>query len=186
MIMVRDPRIYQIIKETIENEGGYVNHPHDRGGPTNYGITLNTLRSYLGYKCSVSELKLMTKEYAVIIYESLYYLKPRIDLLPNEIEAQVFDWGVTSSPLVAVRQLQIVLNSIAKKLGFATIDVDGGIGPKTADLANLVCKAIGCAMLNNAIAAQRKSFYRRIVAVRPSQSVFLRGWLSRASKFEVV
>ena len=29
----------ELIDELIEREGGYVNHPADRGGPTKFGIT---------------------------------------------------------------------------------------------------------------------------------------------------
>ena len=31
--------IDELIDDVIEREGGYVNHPADRGGPTNWGIT---------------------------------------------------------------------------------------------------------------------------------------------------
>ncbi|MGL5838096.1 MAG: glycosyl hydrolase 108 family protein, partial [Sphingorhabdus sp.] len=31
--------IDDLIDEVIEREGGYVHHPADRGGPTNWGIT---------------------------------------------------------------------------------------------------------------------------------------------------
>ena len=39
--------VRHIIKEIIRREGGYVNHPNDRGGPTKYGVTHKTLSRYL-------------------------------------------------------------------------------------------------------------------------------------------
>lgn len=32
--------IHDLIEEVIAREGGYSDHPADRGGPTNMGITL--------------------------------------------------------------------------------------------------------------------------------------------------
>ena len=38
-----------LINDVIERfEGGYTNHPADRGGPTNMGITRAALSEYLG------------------------------------------------------------------------------------------------------------------------------------------
>ena len=38
----------EIIDEIIQREAGYVNHPADRGGPTNWGITAKTALAH-GY-----------------------------------------------------------------------------------------------------------------------------------------
>ena len=44
-----------LIDELIEREGGYVNHPADRGGPTRFGITEAVARAH-GYGGAMAEL----------------------------------------------------------------------------------------------------------------------------------
>ena len=34
-----DTLAHGLVEALIEREGGYVNHPADKGGPTRYGIT---------------------------------------------------------------------------------------------------------------------------------------------------
>ena len=41
-------------------EGGYVNHPLDKGGATNSGVTIATFRSVYGKNKTVKDLKNMT------------------------------------------------------------------------------------------------------------------------------
>ena len=40
--------VEELIDELIEREGGYANHPADRGGPTRFGITEAVARAH-GY-----------------------------------------------------------------------------------------------------------------------------------------
>jgi len=37
-----------VIYDLIEREGGFSNHPADKGGPTKYGITQQTLSEWRG------------------------------------------------------------------------------------------------------------------------------------------
>ena len=45
------------ISEVLLTEGGYVDHPDDRGGPTNYGITQKTLSDFLGHEATKEEVQ---------------------------------------------------------------------------------------------------------------------------------
>ncbi len=47
--------IEALLDELIDCEGGYVNHPPDRGGPTRYGITEAVARTH-GYRGAIRAL----------------------------------------------------------------------------------------------------------------------------------
>ena len=57
------PDIIELIDELIEREGGYVNHPADRGGPTRFGITEAVARAH-GY---AGPMKWLPREEAAAI-----------------------------------------------------------------------------------------------------------------------
>ena len=84
--MLQDSRFQRAMKRTRVNEGGYVNHPNDRGGATNYGISSRIYPN--------EDIKNMTRERADAIYYRDYWLKPKIDQLPDEFAEIVFDDGV--------------------------------------------------------------------------------------------
>ena len=58
-------------------EGGYVNHPNDKGGPTNMGVTLKTWQTQ-GYdknndgRIDAKDVKLITKADAISILRRNY------------------------------------------------------------------------------------------------------------------
>jgi lysozyme family protein len=171
----------------IQNEGGYVNNPNDRGGPTNFGVTQATLSNYLGRQASIEEVRNMTVETAKEIFTRNYIVGPRIDSLPAPIVPVVADASVLYGPRRAIMFVQRVINSA----GFGPIDVDGVIGPMTRDKAaqcygngTINQSAMGPMMIN-AIVYERNSFNERIVANDPTQQIFLQGWRNRANKFLV-
>jgi lysozyme family protein len=168
----------ELIADVLDKEGGYVDHPADRGGPTKYGITQATLSRFLEHAATVADVKALDLATARDIYELRYYRAPRIDKLPEPIQPFVFDCAVNHGPRRAIRFVQKVCNDA----GFGPLAVDGLMGPKTKAVANSCYETLQDWMLV-ALVQERQMFYGNIVANDASQSVFLKGWLARARSF---
>ena len=174
------PTVDELIDEVLIREGGYVDHPDDRGGPTNYGITQKTLSSYLGHAATRKEVRELSEEVARDIYERDYYLAPRIDRLPESIQGFIFDCAVNHGARRAIKFVQ----SVSNQAGYTpTLSEDGAMGPNTRRGAEWADKNMGSLFLK-ALIEERRNFYLTIVEHRPSQQVFLRGWLNRVDEFE--
>ncbi|MBD3671608.1 MAG: hypothetical protein HUJ29_12635 [Gammaproteobacteria bacterium] len=170
--------IDEMINEVINKEGGYVNHPADKGGATKYGITQATLSKYLQKVVAVDEVKALDLDTARDIYELRYYREPRIDKLPEALQPFIFDSAVNHGPRRAIKFLQEVCN----EAGYGPLVVDGLMGPKTKVQAKACYEELGDWMLL-ALVEERQMFYVNIVNRDESQEVFLVGWLSRARTF---
>lgn len=62
----------KILDDLIRREGGYVDNPDDRGGPTKYGITIRTLSTARGTQATKEDIYNLTEIEARDIYESMY------------------------------------------------------------------------------------------------------------------
>lgn len=169
-----------LIGDILRREGGFVNHPADRGGPTKHGITQRTLSEWLGRTASVEDVKTLEEDTAREIYERNYYRAPRLDTLPERIRPLVFDCSVNHGPRRAVMFVQNVVN----EAGFGPVDVDGTLGPQTRRVTENADAEMG-PFLVNALVDERKAFYASLIANDPSQAVFERGWMARAEEFRV-
>jgi lysozyme family protein len=169
--------IKRLIKDLLELEGGYVNHPHDKGGPTKYGITLKTLIAYRGHDIDANDIRWLSMSEAANIYTQNYYLAPGIDKLPELIQPVTFDMAVNMGPVAAIKLVQQVLYMLG-----SPITVDGHLGPRSYQSAVIACNVNKADILRN-ICLARKEFYRDLVDKDPKQSVFLTGWINRANHF---
>lgn len=79
------------------HEGGYINHPDDPGGETNWGISK---RQYPNL-----DIKNLTREDAKKIYFRDYW-QPVGQYLDTAVTFQVFDAGVNHGVQTAIRMLQ--------------------------------------------------------------------------------
>jgi len=174
------PDIDAMIDAILRREGGFVDHPDDRGGPTKYGITIGTLSRYIGRAALRSEVRDLSEDIARDIYERNYYFGPRIDRLPDAIQPFIFDCAVNHGPRQAIRFVQSVCN----QAGYTpSLSVDGAMGPNTRKGAEWADKQMGEIFLK-ALIEERRNFYYAIVESRPSQEKFLKGWLNRVNEFE--
>ena len=173
--------INELIDNVLRREGGYVNHPQDRGGPTKYGITLKTLSNYIGRVALVAEVENLSEDLAREIYERNYYIAPRIDRLPNEIQPFIFDCAVNHGPRRAIKFVQSICNQAGCD---PQLTEDGAMGPATRKASEWAQQEMKEVFLK-ALIEERKNFYLIIVKNRPSQQVFLKGWLNRVKEFEI-
>ena len=171
----------RLIEALIEREGGYSNHPSDRGGPTNYGITEAVARAH-GYR---GAMRSMPREEAVAIYRRLYWLRPGFDRVAERSEAvaaELFDTGVNMGTGAAAGFLQRALNALNRAArDYPDIAVDRDIGPRTLSALDGFLKARGKSgetVLLRAMEALQGERYIALAERRPSQEAFLYGWLA--------
>ena len=172
----------ELIDALIEREGGYSNHPSDRGGPTNYGITEAVARAH-GYSGSMRNLP---REEAAAIYRRLYWLRPRFDQVAKrskKVAGELFDTGVNMGPAVAATFLQRALSALNRdRKDYPDLVPDGRIGAATLSALDTFLqirgKAGGEAVLLRALDALQGERYIRLAERRPANEAFLYGWLA--------
>lgn len=158
-------------------EGGYVNHPNDKGGPTNKGVTIATWRK-VGYDkdgdgdIDVDDLKLLTNEDVVNrVLKPHYWDKWKADQIKNQSVANlVVDW-VWGSGSWGIKFPQRILD----------VKDDGIVGAKTLAAIN---EYPDHSELFKKLWLRRKQHFEDIVKADPSQKVFLKGWLNRLNDFK--
>lgn len=145
------------IKFVLDAEGGYTNHPNDPGGETNFGIDKRSNPEV--------DIKNLTKEKAIEIYFRKYWELSSAESLPQPLFLSYFDSVVNTGRKQANKFLQRALGVVA----------DGVVGPVTlkaaaaADPIKTAYKLID----------QRQTFYENLCDLKPSLSVFLKGWTNR-------
>lgn len=175
------PTIDQLVDDLIAREGGYVHHPADRGGATNWGITEAVARAH-GYG---GPMALLPREDAAAIYRRLYWHRPRYDQVARRsarLASELFDTGANMGPGVATTFLQRALTALNRNgKDFADITPDGRVGPKTLAALDAFLKVRGASgetILLRALEALQGERYLRLAEKRPANEAFLYGWLA--------
>ena len=145
------------VERVLGHEGGYANLEHDRGGETNWGVTIATARAN-GFH---GDMKTMNRNEAIVIYKRAFWDANRCGEMPFPIAFQVFDGCVNHGAGYAAKWLQKAVGAV----------VDGSIGNETISKTNAsnVVKTVFDMM------AERLAFYTTCT----EWPHFGRGWINR-------
>ena len=177
--MDHETDIDRLLDDLIEREGGFVDHPADRGGATCYGVTEAVARAH-GYR---GAMRHFPRDEALSIYRRLYWLRPRFDQIARRaprIAAELFDTGVNMGPAVAATFLQRALTALNRNgKDYPDLVPDGTMTLFALDafLAERG-KERGETVLLLALEALQGERYLRLAERRPANEAFLYGWLA--------
>ena len=160
----------------LAREGGYVRDPLDKGGETNFGITLPSWREFCAANPEYPRLPIrsLDRAYARCFYK--WWWNSRTLGLPlikcPGVQLTVFDSSVLFGKPRAARWIQEVCNHL---VGGLPLVVDGKVGPKTAAVINrLLSRDVILAM-----DARRRDHHMAVVSRDKTQTRFITGWLNR-------
>lgn len=169
--------------EVLKNEGGYVNHPADRGGETYKGIARNMQKGWAGWAIidrektqamfpsrleQNQELQSLVRGF----YRTQFWNVVRGDAITHQSVANMlFDFSVNMGISAGVQLVQRACVILGK-----AISVDGVVGGGTLNAVNsLVARDL--VQVIKACAAAR---YLQLVEGRIQNRAFIKGWLNRA------
>ena len=157
------------LRFVLAREGGYANHPADRGGATNMGITTRVYDAFRTAR-TLPTRSVRDIEFAEVaaIYEQQYWNEAKCNELPWPIALAHFDASVNHGPRKACQLLQRALG----------VTDDGVLGVVSMTTLCAQFTADSAALATRMLTA-RAVFYGAIVARDATQEVFLRGWMLR-------
>jgi lysozyme family protein len=150
----------QAIQKTLIHEGGYVNNPNDKGGPTKYGITQADMPGV--------NMQTLSQTDAIAYYRAHYWKDLYSQITSQLVAEKIFDMGVLMGVGTAVKLLQLTIKNSMM------IVPDGAFGPQTLTDVNQIGDALlgsyRTVLLNHAI---------NIVNNNPNDGGFIQGWITR-------
>ena len=173
--------VAQIIDDLITREGGFSDHPSDRGGATRWGVTEQVARVF-GYDLAMADLPRVV---AVKIYRKRYWEAPgffEVDGIFPTLAVEMFDTGVNMGPTVPIKFLQRALNALNKRgSDWSDMAVDGVIGPMTiAALRRFKAQRgrLAETVLLRCVDGLQLARYLDITEARPANEDFFFGWVA--------
>jgi len=152
------------IEKVLMWEGGLTDDKNDSGGLTKFGI------SHTAYPNV--DIANLTIDEAKKIYKRDYWDKIKGDEIQGQAIAEViFDFGVNAGVETAVKTAQRICR----------ISDDGVVGDKTISALNNVKESVFMPLF----IIERIRHYINICKRKPSQRVFLVGWIDRTLSYAV-
>jgi len=173
-------------KITISHEGGYSNHPSDRGGETFNGISRVFHPEWKGWiKLDKTDFKSMVDLDNEVkdFYKGKFWDILKLDEISKKISnsaIELFDISVNMGVRTAGKILQRSINILNREEHtYDNLIVDGLIGNKTISMIDKYLSTDTEAYLLKLILLLKAKHYIDIVEANESQEVFIRGWLNR-------
>lgn len=147
----------------------------DSGGCTKFGLTILDLQEYhldtdADGDIDCTDVKNLTRSQAHDVLKKLYWDYFKADQIPDQqLASYIVDSGLNQGRVLIVKYIQHIIG----------VDTDGHYGPNTfATLVAHITRDSGKDEFD-ALYADRKERYDAIVAKRPDQGKFYKGWMNR-------
>ena len=167
--------IEKLLPLILKWEGGYVNDPDDRGGPTGKGITLATWNAH-GYDkngdgvIDEEDVKMINPEDVRFILKEHYWDRWKADQIQNQSIANLLVGWVWGSGKYGITIPQ----------GVVGVKQDGIVGPKTLNALNQYPDQ---EELFYKLWHAKRAYLNMICLDRPQNKKFLKGWLNRLKDY---
>jgi len=159
----------------LENEGGLT---LDDGGLTNFGIVKDDLAEYQGVpvnQITDEQIKALTKESVVPIYQELYWKALKLDDVTDQnIATAIFDTAVNRGVRICANYAQ----RTCVQLGHEDLLTDGRVGPKTLAAINQCARAAFIRTFEGLV----WEGYKAILIRYPRDVIYQKGWQARAER----
>lgn len=171
---------YEALKGVLLHEGGFINHGADKGGATDFGISLRFLQSLPASAGDVNgdghvdiqDIRSLTEQSAGAFYKTYFWDHYRIDEIRDQRVAQkLFNFFVNMRGKTA----GLIAQRAANDLGAGLVE-DGLMGSKSIAAINQLepLQMVCC------IRWRAWEVYKLIIEHDSSQAVFKNGWRRRA------
>lgn len=172
---------------TAKWEGGISDHPSDRGGYTAFGVSTEFLKDFvktpanalfmndigLGGQINRHLMKKIDAKKAALIFRRAFWEPLKASLYRQDLATVLYDAAVNCGKSASVKFAQRAFNDTGAKTVLA---VDGIPGPKSHAAFLSASSRLAVIAIQ-----KRRDYFNSIASNRPSQKVFLRGWLNRAN-----
>jgi lysozyme family protein len=177
----------------LQEEGGLANHKDDKGGITNYGISIQFVKNLIknnphlidefdlnnNKKIDSFDIINISKEEAKYIYKRFWWDKynyGKINYQP--LANKIFDMAINMGPVAAASLLEKAYRKLKKG---NLIDISYILDESIINNINSLSIKQKIELLDN-LRKFSINYYMRVAESNPSQKKFLKGWLKRANK----
>ena len=152
----------EAIDLVLDKEKGYVNHPEDPGGETNWGITRRTYPHL--------DIANLSRSQAFAIYARDFWSRRYYGIESQTVANLLLLHAVNAGTSEAVKTLQRAANKLIR----SRLAVDGKFGPLTTAGVNLP----GEGQMWRALLMEQGRWYFRLAKRQGMSHPFIEGWIT--------